>query len=181
MFLERACLGEQPFPVRPRQKASGIGHRAPGSQILGQPGEVPLVGDHGQGEDAEHKQPPGKPLQGRTAARREKGSLSAHRDGAPAAVTRPSRSRTTRPHRPARPASWVTSTRVVPADSEKSRSMAVARAASNFLGLPFYQYLGGVNAKVLPVPLMNILNGGAHDQSQMARPDPGPARRPRTR
>ena len=40
--------------------------------------------------------------------------------------------------------------------------MAVARAASNFLGLPFYQYLGGVNAKVLPVPLMNILNGGAH-------------------
>jgi len=41
-------------------------------------------------------------------------------------------------------------------------SMAVARAASNFLGLPFYQYLGGVNAKVLPVPLMNILNGGAH-------------------
>jgi len=41
-------------------------------------------------------------------------------------------------------------------------SMAVARAASNFLGVPFYQYLGGVNAKVLPVPLMNILNGGAH-------------------
>jgi len=41
-------------------------------------------------------------------------------------------------------------------------SMAVARAAANFLGLPFYQYLGGVNAKVLPVPLMNIINGGAH-------------------
>jgi enolase len=41
-------------------------------------------------------------------------------------------------------------------------SMAVARAASTFLGLPFYQYLGGVNAKVLPVPLMNIINGGAH-------------------
>ncbi len=41
-------------------------------------------------------------------------------------------------------------------------SMANARAAANFLGLPLYQYLGGVNAKLLPVPLMNILNGGAH-------------------
>jgi enolase len=41
-------------------------------------------------------------------------------------------------------------------------SMAVARAASSFIGLPFYQYLGGINAKVLPVPLMNIINGGAH-------------------
>jgi len=41
-------------------------------------------------------------------------------------------------------------------------SLAVARAASNFLGLPLYQYLGGVNSKVLPVPMMNIINGGAH-------------------
>lgn len=41
-------------------------------------------------------------------------------------------------------------------------SLAVARAAANFLALPLYQYLGGVNAKVLPVPLMNIINGGAH-------------------
>jgi len=41
-------------------------------------------------------------------------------------------------------------------------SMAVARAAAEALGIPLYQYLGGVNAKVLPVPLMNILNGGAH-------------------
>ena len=41
-------------------------------------------------------------------------------------------------------------------------SLAVARAAAEALGLPLYQYLGGVNAKVLPVPLMNILNGGAH-------------------
>jgi len=41
-------------------------------------------------------------------------------------------------------------------------SMATARAASNFLGMPLYNYLGGVNAKVLPVPLMNIINGGAH-------------------
>lgn len=41
-------------------------------------------------------------------------------------------------------------------------SMAVARAAASFLGLPLYQYLGGVNAKVLPVPQMNILNGGMH-------------------
>ncbi|WP_285907137.1 phosphopyruvate hydratase [Pseudodesulfovibrio pelocollis] len=41
-------------------------------------------------------------------------------------------------------------------------SMAAARAASRFLGLPLYQYLGGVNAKLLPVPLMNIINGGEH-------------------
>ncbi|BAV92461.1 phosphopyruvate hydratase [Candidatus Desulfovibrio trichonymphae] len=41
-------------------------------------------------------------------------------------------------------------------------SMACARAASTFLGLPLYQYLGGVNAKMLPVPMMNIINGGAH-------------------
>ncbi len=41
-------------------------------------------------------------------------------------------------------------------------SLAVARAAANFLALPLYQYLGGVNAKVLPVPLMNIINGGMH-------------------
>jgi enolase len=43
-----------------------------------------------------------------------------------------------------------------------SVSMAVARAAANALGLPLYRYLGGVNARVLPVPMMNILNGGAH-------------------
>jgi len=41
-------------------------------------------------------------------------------------------------------------------------SMAVARAAAVYSGLPLYQYLGGVNAKQLPVPMMNILNGGKH-------------------
>ncbi len=41
-------------------------------------------------------------------------------------------------------------------------SMANARAAAQFLGIPLYQYLGGVNAKLLPVPQMNIINGGAH-------------------
>jgi enolase len=41
-------------------------------------------------------------------------------------------------------------------------SLAVARAAAASLGLPLYQYIGGVNAKVLPVPMMNILNGGKH-------------------
>jgi len=41
-------------------------------------------------------------------------------------------------------------------------SMAVARASAEEVGLPFYSYLGGVNAKVLPVPMMNVLNGGAH-------------------
>lgn len=41
-------------------------------------------------------------------------------------------------------------------------SMAVAKAAANYLGLPLYRYLGGTNAKQLPVPMMNILNGGKH-------------------
>ena len=41
-------------------------------------------------------------------------------------------------------------------------SMAVARAAADALGLPLYQYLGGVNAKTLPIPMLNIMNGGAH-------------------
>ena len=41
-------------------------------------------------------------------------------------------------------------------------SLAVARAAADFLGVPLYRYIGGVNAKQLPLPMMNILNGGAH-------------------
>jgi len=41
-------------------------------------------------------------------------------------------------------------------------SLAVAKAAANSFGLPLYRYLGGVYAHVLPVPMMNILNGGAH-------------------
>ncbi len=41
-------------------------------------------------------------------------------------------------------------------------SMAVAKAAAESVALPLYQYLGGVNAKLLPVPMMNILNGGKH-------------------
>src|SRR5437764_716027 len=41
-------------------------------------------------------------------------------------------------------------------------SLAVARAAAESLGVPLYRYLGGTNAKVLPVPMMNILNGGKH-------------------
>jgi enolase len=41
-------------------------------------------------------------------------------------------------------------------------SLAVAKAAANALGLPLYRYIGGVYAHILPVPMMNILNGGAH-------------------
>ena len=41
-------------------------------------------------------------------------------------------------------------------------SLAVARAAADYLQVPLYQYIGGVNAKTLPVPMMNILNGGEH-------------------
>ncbi len=41
-------------------------------------------------------------------------------------------------------------------------SLAVAKAAAEVVGLPLFQYLGGVNAKMMPVPMMNILNGGSH-------------------
>lgn len=41
-------------------------------------------------------------------------------------------------------------------------SLACAQAAANALGLPLYRYIGGTNAKVLPIPMMNILNGGKH-------------------
>jgi len=48
-----------------------------------------------------------------------------------------------------------------------SVSMACARAAANALGIPLYRYLGGVGANVLPTPMMNILNGGAHADSNV--------------
>ncbi len=41
-------------------------------------------------------------------------------------------------------------------------SLACAHAAANYLGLPLYRYIGGIGARVLPVPMMNILNGGSH-------------------
>lgn len=44
-------------------------------------------------------------------------------------------------------------------------SMAVAHAAADYVGLPLYLYLGGFNAKQLPVPMMNIINGGSHADS----------------
>ncbi|MDR1126380.1 MAG: phosphopyruvate hydratase [Deltaproteobacteria bacterium] len=46
-------------------------------------------------------------------------------------------------------------------------SLAAARAAAAFLGMPLYQYLGGVNSKVLPAPMMNIINGGAHASNNL--------------
>jgi enolase len=46
-------------------------------------------------------------------------------------------------------------------------SLAVAKAAAESLKLPLYQYIGGVNAKVLPVPMMNIINGGKHADSSL--------------
>lgn len=46
-------------------------------------------------------------------------------------------------------------------------SMAVAKAAAEETGLPLYRYLGGVNATVLPMPMMNILNGGAHADNKI--------------
>ncbi len=46
-------------------------------------------------------------------------------------------------------------------------SLAVAKASAEELGLPLYRYLGGTNAKVLPVPLMNVINGGAHADNKL--------------
>ncbi len=46
-------------------------------------------------------------------------------------------------------------------------SLATARAAADYLGIPLYQYLGGVNAKVLPAPMMNVINGGAHADNSL--------------
>ena len=47
-------------------------------------------------------------------------------------------------------------------------SLAVAKAASNALGLELYQYLGGINATELPIPMMNILNGGKHSDNNIS-------------
>jgi len=46
-------------------------------------------------------------------------------------------------------------------------SLAVAKAAADEMGMPLYRYVGGVNANVLPVPMMNILNGGAHADNKI--------------
>ena len=47
-------------------------------------------------------------------------------------------------------------------------SLAVSKAAANELGLPLYRYIGGVSAKTLPVPMMNIINGGSHSDAPIA-------------
>ncbi len=47
-------------------------------------------------------------------------------------------------------------------------SLAVAHAAANYLDMPLYRYIGGANAYVLPVPMMNIINGGAHSDAPIA-------------
>jgi enolase len=46
-------------------------------------------------------------------------------------------------------------------------SLAVAKAAANLLGIPLYRYIGGTNAKVLPTPMCNVLNGGKHAESNV--------------
>ncbi|MFA6676013.1 MAG: phosphopyruvate hydratase [Bacteroidales bacterium] len=47
-------------------------------------------------------------------------------------------------------------------------SLAVAKAAADYLQIPLFRYIGGSNAKVLPVPMMNIINGGSHSSSPIA-------------
>src|SRR5919204_5073566 len=46
-------------------------------------------------------------------------------------------------------------------------SLAVAKAAANSLGLPLYRYLGGPNAHLLPVPMLNVINGGVHAHKEL--------------
>ena len=53
------------------------------------------------------------------------------------------------------------------ANSILASSLACAHAAANELGLPLYRYVGGSNAKILPVPMLNILNGGAHADNKI--------------
>jgi enolase len=55
--------------------------------------------------------------------------------------------------------------KVLGANAILAVSLAVAKAAASQLGMPLYRYLGGPNAKVLPVPMMNIINGGAHSDA----------------
>src|ERR671922_1196700 len=57
--------------------------------------------------------------------------------------------------------------RKLEANASLGVSLAVARAAAAEMGLPLYRYLGGVNANELPVPMMNILNGGAHADNDL--------------
>ena len=59
-------------------------------------------------------------------------------------------------------ADGTTNKRKLGANAILAVSLATARAAADAVGLPLYAYLGGVGARTLPVPLMNILNGGAH-------------------
>ena len=47
-------------------------------------------------------------------------------------------------------------------------SLAVAKAAANYLHIPLYRYIGGVNTYVMPVPMMNIINGGSHSDAPIA-------------
>ena len=47
-------------------------------------------------------------------------------------------------------------------------SLACARAAADYLGMPLWRYIGGTNAKTLPVPMMNIINGGSHSDAPIA-------------
>lgn len=49
-------------------------------------------------------------------------------------------------------------------------SLAVAKAAANYLDIPLYRYIGGVNTYVMPVPMMNIINGGSHSDAPIAFP-----------
>lgn len=47
-------------------------------------------------------------------------------------------------------------------------SLAIAKASAEALGMPLYRYIGGTNAKTLPVPMMNIINGGSHSDAPIA-------------
>lgn len=58
--------------------------------------------------------------------------------------------------------------RILGANAILGVSLAIARAATKACGMPLYRYIGGVNAHVLPVPMMNLLNGGRHSDAPIA-------------
>lgn len=58
--------------------------------------------------------------------------------------------------------------RVLGANAILGVSLAVARAAAKSLGMPLYRYIGGVNTYIMPVPIMNIINGGSHSDAPVA-------------
>ncbi len=118
-------------------------------------------------ERREHRQPRGgRAPRRRQGALRRQGRAPGRRQRRRPHRPRADRHRRRRPGRPRRPQLARSTAPRTRAGSAPTRSsgcrLAAARAAAEASGLPLYRYLGGVNAHLLPVPLLNVLNGGAH-------------------